>query len=335
MRKSEAERTAAVAAALALFVLLAPAAVIRPRQTAREERETRVETAAAGDTRTVRVQKGERVEEMALSDYLFGVLAAEMPASFEEEALKAQCVAARTYTLYKIENGSNHAPDADICTDPGCCQAYREEAEAREEWGAEAEAYAQKLRGAIAETADEVILYEGAPILAAFHASCAGVTRAAGEVWAEDLPYLRPVSSPEEGAEIPNYYSREEFTLEEFRQKIGAACPNAVLGGGAEGWLRDAVTDAGGSVETVRVGGVTLKGSRLRAILGLRSACFTWAIEDGKIVFFVTGSGHGVGMSQYGAREMARQGADYRTILTHYYTGVRVERMPFTKGGET
>jgi len=138
------------------------------------------------------------------------------------------------------------------------------------------------------------------------------------------------VASPEEGAAIPNYYSRAEFTAETFRETVQRAIPEADLFGDPGGWLRNVATDEAGSVETVTVGGITVKGSQLRSILGLRSACFTWEVQEGKLVFFVTGYGHGVGLSQHGANQMARQGESYQDILTHYYTGVAVEAYPFT-----
>ena len=166
------------------------------------------------------------------------------------------------------------------------------------------------------------------PILAVFHSCSAGQTRASGQVWVSDLPYLQAVESPEPADSIPNYYSRVEFTAEEFRQKVLASYPEADLSGDVSSWLQNAVTDTAGSVETVDVGGVTMKGSTLRSVLGLRSACFEWEAEDGKLIFYVTGYGHGVGMSQYGANQMAKEGAGYREILTHYYTGVTVE--PYT-----
>ena len=269
-----------------------------------------------------------KTEEMPLEEYIIGVVGAEMPASFELEALKAQAVAARTYTLYKIQTGGNHGDTADICTDSTCCQAYISEENARNNWGADADAYEEKIETAVRETDGEAVLYGGVPILAVFHSCSAGQTRASGEVWVNDLPYLQAVASPEPADSIPNYYSRVEFTAEEFREKVLSAQPEADLSGDMSGWLRNAVTDSAGSVETVEVGGVTVKGSTLRSILGLRSACFEWEVEDGRLVFFVTGYGHGVGMSQYGANQMAEEGADYREILTHYYTGVTVE--PYT-----
>ena len=261
---------------------------------------------------------------MTMEDYLMGVTAAEMPASFAEEALKAQAVAARTYTLYKLISGGNHGDTADICTDSTCCQAYISQEAARSRWGEQADALEEKIRTAVTDTDGEAILYGGVPILAVFHSSSAGLTRAAGQVWQNDLPYLQPVDSPEASASIPNYYSRGDFSPETIREKLLARIPAADLAGDQKTWLKNAVRDSAGSVETVEVGGVAVKGSTVRAALGLRSACFEWELQDGRFVFYVTGHGHGVGLSQYGANAMAEVGADYKTILTHYYTGVTV-----------
>lgn len=262
---------------------------------------------------------------MDLGTYLTGVVRAEMPASFEPEALKAQAVAARTYTLYKLRTGGNHGGAADVCTDSACCQAYISEERARSNWGGDADANEAKVEAAVKGTDGQTVLYGGVPILAVFHSSSAGRTRAAGEVWQSDLPYLQAVDSPEPGERIPNYYSRVEFPAEELKARLQSAFPEADLSGGMEGWLRDADADGAGSVATVSVGGVRVKGARVRSALGLRSACFTWEVQGGSMVFFVTGYGHGVGLSQYGANQMAAEGADYREILTHYYTGVTVE----------
>lgn len=340
-RKHQVRQSVRVSAVLLAALFLLPLLVVAPFRTALFGREVAVdETEGAPlvsgrlDAETVlRVLNGETVEEMELGEYLLGVVRAEMPASFQTEALKAQTVAARTYTLYKLQTGGNHGGTADICTDHTCCQAYLDEARARANWGEDADAYEQKLRSAVTATDGEVILYGGAPILAVFHSSSAGLTRAAGEVWLSDLPYLQAVSSPEAAESIPNYYSRVEFPAEELRQKLRAAFPEADLDCGLGEILQDARRDTAGSISTVSVGGVTVKGSALRAALGLRSACFTWEAQEGALVFFVTGYGHGVGMSQYGANAMAAAGADYREILTHYYTGVTVEAWPaaFTK----
>ena len=328
-------QSVAVSALLLAALFLLPLAVIAPFQPelfGREEKEEHAPFASGDlDAQTVlRVLDGDQVEEMDLGAYLVGVVRAEMPASFEEEALKAQAVAARTYTLYKIRSGGNHGDTADICTDSTCCQAYLDEESARDNWGADADDYEAKIEAAVAGTDGQAALYGGEPILAVFHSSSAGLTRPAGEVWQSDLPYLQPVESPEAGDSIPNYYSRVEVPAETFREKFLAAHPEADLSGDLGGWLQNAVTDSAGSVQTVEVGGVPVKGSQLRSILGLRSACFTWEVQGEALVFFVTGFGHGVGLSQYGANQMAKEGADWREIITHYYTGVTVE--PYVPG---
>lgn len=331
------KETAAVSAAALLGVFLLPLAwahepvkvetppeLTAGRQTA-EPSAPRTDSEEYHDRQqTLRVLDGDTVRDMTMEDYLMGVTAAEMPASFAEEALKAQAVAARTYTLYKLTSGGNHGDTADICTDSTCCQAYISQEAARSNWGEQADALEEKIRTAVTDTDGEAILYGGVPILAVFHSSSAGLTRAAGQVWQNDLPYLQPVDSPEASASIPNYYSRVDFSPETIREKLLARIPAANLAGDQKTWLKNAVRDSAGSVETVEVGGVTVKGSTVRAALGLRSACFEWELQDGRFAFYVTGHGHGVGLSQYGANAMAEAGADYKTILTHYYTGVTV-----------
>ena len=332
-RNHPVRQSMAVSGLLLAALFLLPLAVIVPFRAELFDRETPVdETEGAPfvsgelDARTtLKVLNGDTVEEMDLGTYLVGVVRAEMPASFHQEALKAQAVAARTYTLHKIQSGGNHGDQADICTDSTCCQAYISEERARAKWGGDADDYEAKVETAVRETDGQAILYGGVPILAVFHSSSAGLTRAAGEVWLNDLPYLQAVESPEETDRIPNYYSRVEFTEAECKEKLLAAFPEADLSGPMSGWLKNAVTDSAGSVETVEVGGVIVKGARVRSALELRSACFDWEVRDGKMVFYVTGYGHGVGMSQYGADRMAAEGADYREILTHYYTGVTVD----------
>ena len=278
---------------------------------------------ARDETVVLRVLDKGTVVEMTMADYLAGVLRGETPASFEEEALKAQAVAARTYT--RRMQGSKHGTKADICTDYRCCQAFQAEDAARKGWGSKADEYEAKIRAAVSETDGQVLLYDGAPILAVFHSSSPGLTQDVEAVWGNPLPYLVPVTSPEDGKNIPNYYSRAEFTLETFRKRVQRAFPEADLSGPPEGWLTDDVRNDAGTVETVTVGGVSMRGAKLRSILELRSACFVWETEQTatgtRLVFYVTGYGHGVGMSQYGANQMARDGYNYQQIVTHYYPG--------------
>ena len=260
-----------------------------------------------------------------MGTYLLGVLRAEMPASFEEEALKAQAIAARTYTLYRIRGGgsANH-PDADACDDHTCCKAYLSAEQAAANWGSMAIYYEEKLARAVSETDGEVILYDGAPILAVFFSSADGSTQGAGDVWLNDLPYLQKVSSPETEELVPNYYSVSTFTAAEFKSLFLAAKPDADLSGNPDGWIRDIVRNASDYVASVTVGGIKLRGNDLRTILSLRSPSFTVAYKDGSFTFHVTGYGHGVGMSQYGANILAKQGLSAEEIVQHYFSNTTV-----------
>ena len=280
---------------------------------------------AADSAVTIRVKLGDAVQEMDLDTYLQGVLRAEMPASFEEEALKAQAVAARTETLYKVENGpvANH-PEADICDDVNCCQAFLPAETAEKNWGKQAKKYAAKIAAAVRETDGMVILYEDEPILAAFFSSASGRTNPSGDVWVTDLPYLRSVQSPEGESEVPNYYSVASFSPEEFREIFLAAHPEADLDGAPEDWIGAVERSDSDMVLSIVIGGVKVKGTEVRALFSLRSAAFIVAAEEGEIVFRVTGYGHGVGMSQYGANVMAAEGSTWREILEWYYTGVTI-----------
>ena len=214
--KRGVRESGAVSAVLLAALFILPLLVIVPfrselltREPPMDETEGEPFVSGDLDSQTVlKVKNGDTVEEMDLGTYLVGVVRAEMPASFEEEALKAQAVAARTYTIYKIQTGGNHGEEANICTDSTCCQAYISEDRARANWGKDADAYEKKVENAVTSTDGETILYGGVPILAVFHSSSAGLTRAAGQVWLNDLPYLQAVDSPEAGEAIPNYYSR-------------------------------------------------------------------------------------------------------------------------------
>ena len=271
--------------------------------------------------RTIRVLCGDEVVEMALEDYLVGVVAAEMPVSFPGEALKAQAVAARSYALY-CAAGHKHA-DAEVCTDPGCCQAWLSEDRLRENWGGD---YAQNLalvRAAVEATAGETLRYKGEPIFAAFHSSSAGATEDSGAVW-NPQPYLISVDSPETAGDVPGYISTLLCAPIDFRDVILSAYPEADFSGEAAAWVGPLRRDASGRVESVELGGVAVPGKALRQLFSLRSTAFTLSCTEKGFLFTVTGYGHGVGMSQYGAAVMAREGADYRQILAHYYPGAEL-----------
>ena len=264
------------------------------------------------------------VAELTMADYLFGVVAAEMPAAFEPEALKAQACAARTYTAGKQLRGVQAHPEADVCTDVNCCQAYVTRETAEKRWGVSAGTYAEKIETALAETDGLGVLYQGAPIQAVFFSSAPGRTVDAVEVWGSSVDYLKSVESPE-GEEVPNYHSQVVLTAEQVRQAVLAAYPGADLSGDPSSWFGTPAANQGGTVSSILVGGVTLTGGQVRTLFGLRSACFTVAWDGTNFTFSVTGYGHGVGMSQYGANAMAKAGSGFREILTWYYTGTQVD----------
>ena len=186
--------------------------------------------------------------------------------------------------------------------------------------------YEEKLARAVSETDGEVLLYDGVPILAVFFSSADGSTQGAGDVWMNDLPYLQKVDSPENEELVPNYYSTAAFTAEEFKSLVLQSYPNADFSGDASTWVRDIVRNDSDYVASVTVGGVKLRGNDLRTALSLRSPSFTVEYKDNTFTFHVTGYGHGVGMSQYGANAMAKNGATYQDILKHYYTGIEIEK---------
>ena len=269
----------------------------------------------APETLVVLTPEGER--EMPLEDYLVGVVAAEMPASFEPEALKAQAVAARSYALCQAAGGKHGA--AQVCTDYRCCQAWLSEEELQSRWGEDGEELG-RIRAAVEATAGEYLSYEGEPALAVFHASSAGATEDSGAIW-NSRPYLVSVESPETAADVPGYVSYVQCTALDLRDTILSAHPEADFSGAAEDWLGELRRDGSGRVESVELGGVKIAGEELRGLFSLRSTAFTLECLEGAFRFTVTGHGHGVGMSQYGAQVMALRGADYREILRHYYPG--------------
>ena len=315
------------AAGLVLTVLLFGGAYLAAGGPAAEPEPAAPETAAVHHDRdvTLTIRDGDTTEQMTLERYLTGVVRGEMPASFEMEALRAQAAAERSYVYYQLAAGRKDAhPDADFCTDHTCCSAYLSETAAREKWGGDFAPWNTRVEQAVSDTDGQVVLYNGRPILAVFHSSSAGRTAAAGDVWSGDLPYLVSVDSPEGEETVPNYYSTVTFTAAEAKEKLLAAHPELKLSGTPDRWFGAAAENGSGRVETVSVGGTDIEGTELRQIFGLRSACFTVAADSESVTFRVTGYGHGVGMSQYGANQLAREGKTWQEILEWYYTGATV-----------
>lgn len=285
----------------------------------------REEVQAVDAETSVTVLTGGKVETLALDVYLQGVVAAEMPALFPEEALKAQAVAARTYTVKRAsETPSASHKGAMVCDDPNHCKAYKPLSAFTANWGASGSEYEEKIKAAVSDTDGEILLYENEPISAVFHSSSAKKTEAAADVWGRDVPYLQSVESVGD-EEAPNYESVVKIPLSEFKTAV-----QKTYGGvdfGAHPIFGESVRSDAGGVKTVSVGGVNITGQKLREMFSLRSANFTVTLEDDAVVFTTVGYGHGVGMSQYGARGLALQGMEYREILAHFYTGTQLGRI--------
>lgn len=263
-----------------------------------------------------------KIGQMDLEEYIVGVLLAEMPASFELDALKAQAVAARTFALKTHTDGNKH-DSAAVCTSYACCQAYMSpEAYLARGWS---ESNVNKVRQAVAETAGEVLVYEGKLIMATYFACSGGSTENAVAVWGKEYPYLQAVQSP--GEEETVYYSDQKtFTPEEFQTALGVK-----LEGTPQTWFGVAYYTSGGGVDTLEIGGVAYRGTTLRSLLELRSTAFTVIATEDAIIFETRGYGHRVGMSQYGADAMAMTGSSYRQILEHYYQGTGIVHYLQTK----
>ena len=279
------------------------------------------ESITDGDQRTMTVfLNGENVD-MPVRTYLIGVLAAEMPADYQLEALKAQAVAARTYALYKAGRGAPKAhPEAPVCGDASCCAAYQAPEALLEKWGQDFYERLRKIEAAVDGTAGLYLSWEGQPILAVFHAASGGMTESCAAVWGSELPYLVSVSSPETDTE-----STVRIAWSEFLETMQAACPEAVFGENRADWVSVAERTESGRVATVKVGGVLISGMDFRFLFELRSTDFQIAAQEDGLLITVQGYGHGVGMSQRGAEAMAAGGEDFQAILAHYYPGCTLE----------
>ena len=258
---------------------------------------------------------------LPLEEYLYGVVAGEMPASFETEALKAQAVAARTYTVNRAKFPNKDHPNANVCSDSAHCKAYLTPQELSEKFEANP-SQLQKIRQAVDSTKNQVLLYGGEPISAVFHSTSSGMTENAEDVWGNAVPYL--VSVPSEGEDAsPRYQETKVFSFSKFQEKINAGDKKVTFTNDQKSWFTDWVRNESGSVKNVSLCGVSFSGTELRSLLELRSTNFTVEITD-CVSISTKGNGHGVGMSQYGANHLAKMGYTYDEILKKYYTGVEI-----------
>lgn len=269
--------------------------------------------------------KTNNIEEINLDEYLYGVVSAEMPASFEKEALKAQSIVARTYTIYKIiHNGGKHEA-ADICDDSNCCQAWISKEDRLSKWEEiERESNWNKIVQAVNETKGKIITYNGEPINAFFHSNSGGSTEAPINVWGgSGYPYLQTVETSGEDL-YTQYKSEVTISKEELVNKMKEKYEDFSINFEEINAIQILEYTEGKRVKTIKIGNKNLSGVEVRTIFTLKSANFTINIEDNNIKFSVIGYGHGVGMSQTGADSLAKQGKSCEEIIMHFYTGVNV-----------
>jgi stage II sporulation protein D len=272
--------------------------------------------------------KTQEIEEIKLDEYLYGVVSAEMPASFEKEALKAQAVVARTYTIYKIESNEEKHGEANICDDSGCCQAWISKEDRFTKWEeASREANWNKIVEAVESTKGKYITYEGKPINAFFHSNSGGKTETTLNVWGgSGYPYLQSVSTSGEDA-YTQYKSEVTLTKEGFINKIKEKYSDFEIDFNDEKCISILEYTEGNRVKKIRIGNKEFSGVEIRTLIGLKSANFNIEIKGDNIYFSVVGYGHGVGMSQTGADSMAKAGKNYEEIIKHFYTGVEISNI--------
>ena len=280
------------------------------------------------DTIKLLHSKTGEIEELPLDTYLLGVVSAEMPANFEQEALNAQSIVARTYTIYSIVHNKDKHGEADICDDSNCCQAWISKEDRMTKWSeGEREANWRKIETAVNTTAGKIITYQGEVIDAFFHSNSGGATETPVNVWGgTNYPYLQSVETAGEDA-YSQYSSEVILSKNEFETKIKDKHADFVIDYNLQDCIKILEYTEAGRVKTIKIGNLNLSGVEVRTILGLKSANFSVTIDGDNIKFSVTGYGHGVGMSQTGADSMAKAGSNYEEIIKHFYTGVEIVDM--------
>ena len=253
-----------------------------------------------------------------LEEYIIGVVLGEVSADFHDEALKAQAVSARTYTLYCVEVLKKHSGGA-VCTDHRCCQAYCDPTDYLNQGGTQKGI--RKVQVAVNATAGQVLQYDSQMICATYFASSGGQTEDASEVWEGNYPYLQSVESPDE-EECGYFCKQTTYSAQELQDALGVC-----LVGKPESWFGMVTHTVGGGVDLMRIGGKLYTGTELRRLLKLRSTILNVTPTDDGVIIDTKGYGHRVGMSQHGANAMAMGDSNYKEILHHYYADVTLCQM--------
>ncbi len=266
-------------------------------------------TTPQGQIVNLKLSNGQTIK-IGLEDYVVGVVSAEMPVSFNAEALKAQAVAARTYALKRISSGQTLSASTSD-------QVYKTESELKQMWGNSFTSYYNKVKGAVSATSGKSIKYNGAYIDALYFSTSNGKTEDSVNVWGNSFAYLKSVDSPWDVG-VSNFKSDKSIPMSTITSKMGVKITSASQ-------IVINSKTIGDRVKSVSFAGKTFTGVQVRTLLGLRSADFTVRQDGSNIIFTTKGYGHGVGMSQYGANGMANAGYSYVQILQHYYTGVTIQ----------
>ncbi|WP_112182186.1 MULTISPECIES: stage II sporulation protein D [Paraliobacillus] len=314
---------------LLTIILLVPALIVAPHTTKMTELETSTEaevekpaeavTLSSDDSAfTVEVMRSEtdQIEKVLLEDYVTRVVASEMPAEFELEALKAQALAARTYIVNYLAHVTD---DAANVTDTVQHQVYKSDEELREVWGSDYSWKISKIKEAVAGTVGEILTYEDQPITPAFFSTSNGYTENAEDYWENALPYLKSVASPWD-QDSPKFLDQKIVPIDQVEEALGVTLSQSNND-------FSMTRTASNRVETVKIAEQTFTGRDIREALELRSSDFSIEQKNDHLIFTTKGYGHGIGMSQYGANGMAEDGKSYQDIVTYYYQGTEIERI--------
>lgn len=317
------------------IIIVVPAVIVKSCKPIRPQSPSVPEwlkQAGVSENISMYVNSSKKIEKLPLEEYVKGVVAAEMPASFNIEAIKAQAVAARTYVYKRWRavggKGCSLHPGADICDDPTHCQAWITKGEMLKKWGIFSYYhYFGKINQAVNSTAGMIILFQNEPIDPLFFSTSNGKTENSEDVWEKTIPYLRSVTSSGEETS-PHFFAIKEFSVEAVVSRLKQKWPDLIIDNKSpEKQWKVIETSEGGRIKTMQVGNKIIKGTEFRELFELKSTDFKWERSGSNIKIKTCGFGHGVGMSQYGANAMAKDGANYVDIIKHYYSGVEIKRM--------
>lgn len=283
---------------------------------------TNVKSTFLNNISTIRIKNSltKKILEIDLDEYITGVVLAEVPQSFEFEAIKAQAVAARSYAVSSILSKTSKHQTADVCSDYRCCQAYISKEAFLNKYGQSAQKIYDNANAAVKETSKIIMLYNGAVVQAFFHAASGKSTYSSEDVWGTSLDYLKPVPAPEAQQNPSGYITSSTFEAKDVELLSGHKKGSLPM----SSFVSKQNTNSEGLVTSVKIADAVFSGNKIRSLFGLKSACFEIHTDDTQntVTFTCYGSGHGVGMSQHGANILAKQGYDYMDILKYYYTDI-------------